>query len=67
MEVTYEGVTKHGEVGKVLNFLDVPQADLSTTTHKVRRQPVSEVVENYAELAEHFSGSEYEGFFVEGD
>jgi len=67
MEVTYEGITKNmdQEMGTVLDFLDVPPAQLTTTSHKVRRQPVAEVVENYEELREHFSGGPYARFFTD--
>ncbi|WP_163351754.1 sulfotransferase [Desulfovibrio sp. JC010] len=67
IEVSYENITQNmqQEMAKVLEFLNVREAELTTTSHKVRSRPVAEVVENYAEIRESFSGSEYAEFFTD--
>lgn len=46
LEVLYEELAADTTkvMAGVLHFLDLPPAPLSTTTHKVRKQPISEVV-----------------------
>jgi len=48
----------------VLRFLDLKPAPLSINTHKVRKQPISEVVTNYDEVAEFMTAKGYGAMFA---
>lgn len=51
-------------MAEVVRFLDLEPAPLSINTHKVRKQPISEVVENYDEVAEFMTAKGFGEMFA---
>ena len=68
LEVTYEalaGETQSDELQRVQKFLGVEPRELTSKLRKVVNKDLREIVTNYDELAAHFSGTRYSGFFQE--
>ncbi|MGE4504578.1 MAG: sulfotransferase [Desulfovibrionaceae bacterium] len=64
-DVYYEDLARRTglEMKRVLAFLGVPYAPMKPGTHKVRRQPVDELVENYDEVREILTSKGFGEFF----
>lgn len=67
LSMHYEDLVAEREqhVAKTLDFLGVEQRDLKTKLRKQRKAPISETIENYAELKATFSGTQWESYFTE--
>ena len=67
LEVFYEdlaGNYEH-EMSRIQQFLEIPHARTHASTKKQSNKKLSESISNYAELKEHFIGSEWASFFEE--
>ena len=67
MEVTYEELAAepYYYLKEVQEFLGVDVCDLEISTVKKETRRLSEIIDNYDELRQHFSGTEWEDFFDE--
>ena len=67
LEITYEQlVSNPGETHQALcDFLNVDQVSLSSDLKKQNPEPIKEILTNYTELEEYFSGTAYSSFFKE--
>jgi hypothetical protein len=65
LEISYEQLVgnKSATLAQVQRFLGVEEQELTTRSVKLRTHPLPEIIENYAELAEHFQGTPYENYF----
>ena len=67
LEITYEQlVSNPSETHQALcDFLNVDQVSLSSDLKKQNPEPIKEILTNYTELEEYFSGTAYSSFFKE--
>ena len=68
LDITYEALVAQPEVElrKICSFLGCNESvHLVTNFRKQRNKKLSNIVANYAELKEHFSGSSWEEFFID--
>ncbi len=63
--VNYEDLSRNykSEIEKIEDLLGLSKEDIFPVTYKQNRLPLSKAVQNYAELKEKFSGTEWEEFF----
>ncbi|WP_372574041.1 sulfotransferase [Ruegeria jejuensis] len=65
LQMTYEELVSDtgGEMQRLFRFLDVPAAPVHSSMSKQNKRPKPEVIENYAELKEAFSGTPHAPLF----
>ena len=65
IDVVYETLVaeNESECKRILEFLGMKNRKLITEFQKQRTRPIDEVIINYAELKDHFSGTKWESFF----
>lgn len=66
LDVTYERVVdpNSGECARILDFLGVPQAPLTTRMVKLGRDDLADSIENYDDLRRQAQGTPYAHFFA---
>lgn len=67
MIIHYEDLLDRFEatMARVFSFYQIPLESVAPTTKKVSNMPLSKLISNWAELRQHFTGSQYERFFNE--
>jgi hypothetical protein len=65
LNLTYEALTAdyERELARVWSFLCLAPAPARPGTHKQTHEALAAAISNYAELKQHFAGSEWAGFF----
>ncbi len=65
LQMTYEELVSgtEEEMGRVFRFLELPASPVHSTMSRQNKRLKSEVIENYAELKEAFSGTRYASLF----
>ncbi len=64
LTVYYEDLVEfhYHAMKKIFWFLDVEMVDANPGTHRQEHRPLTEIIENYRELADYFSGSDLERY-----